>query len=86
MAYKRFLSLAACLFMLAFPAFSIPEPSTAHIKVITVNEGLPDNSVNDLVEDDYGFIWIGTWNGLARFDGKYVTTYRHPREKNHNPL
>lgn len=86
MAYKRILSLAACLFMLAFPAFSIPEPSTAHIKVITVNEGLPDNSVNDLVEDDYGFIWIGTWNGLARFDGKYVTTYRHPREKDHNPL
>ena len=54
--------------------------------MITVNDGLPDNSVNDLVEDDYGFIWIGTWNGLARFDGKYVTTYRHPREKDHNPL
>ncbi|MDE6099131.1 MAG: hypothetical protein K2G24_09610 [Muribaculaceae bacterium] len=45
--------------------------------MLTTNEGLPDNSVNDIVEDHFGFIWIATWNGLARFDGKYVTSYRH---------
>lgn len=58
-------------------SYSMVDPRTAHIKVINVTDGLPDNSINDIVEDEYGFIWIATWNGLARFDGKYITSYRH---------
>lgn len=69
-----------------FRLMSIPEPSTAHIKVLTVNEGLPDNSVNDITEDKNGFIWIATWNGLARFDGRTVTPFRHPHEETNNYL
>lgn len=72
--------------MAILQGFAIPDPSTAHIKVISVNEGLPDNSINDIVEDDYGFIWIATWNGLARYDGKYVTSYRHPQDQNSSQL
>lgn len=77
MTQKRILSILIFVFLLTGGASAIPQPSTAHIKVLTMNEGLPDNSVNDLAEDKYGFIWIATWNGLARYDGKYVTTYRH---------
>ena len=77
MTQKRILSILIFVFLLTGGASAIPQPSTAHIKVLTINDGLPDNSVNDLAEDKYGFIWIATWNGLARYDGKYVTTYRH---------
>lgn len=70
----------ALLGMTIYALHALPDPSTTHIKVISVNEGLPDNSVNDLVEDSYGFIWIATWNGVARFDGKSVITYRHPKK------
>ena len=76
----------ALLGMTIYALHALPDPSTTHIKVISVNEGLPDNSVNNLVEDSYGFIWIATWNGLARFDGKSVITYRHPKNENPNFL
>ena len=52
-------------------------PATTYFKVFDMSAGLPDNSVNDIVEDDYGFLWVATWNGLARFDGKNVVHYRH---------
>lgn len=31
--------------------------------------GLPQNSVKDIVQDKYGFIWLSTENGLAKYDG-----------------
>jgi putative response regulator receiver domain protein len=77
MAKKRIAYLIAAICLAVFRAYPITDPSTAHVKVISVNDGLPDNSINDLVEDEYGFIWIATWNGLARFDGKYIVSYRH---------
>jgi ligand-binding sensor domain-containing protein/signal transduction histidine kinase len=35
----------------------------------TTADGLPQNSVNSILEDHKGFIWLSTSNGLARFDG-----------------
>ena len=35
----------------------------------TVNDGLPRNMVTRFVQDNYGYGWVGTRNGLARFDG-----------------
>src|SRR5450432_2907959 len=32
-------------------------------------QGLPQNSVNALLQDHDGYIWTGTYGGLARFDG-----------------
>ncbi|MEM9103186.1 MAG: diguanylate cyclase [Pseudomonadota bacterium] len=34
-----------------------------------VEDGLPQSTVSDLVQDHRGFIWLATPNGLARFDG-----------------
>ena len=39
--------------------------------------GLPQNSVNCMVEDKHGFLWLGTQGGLSRFDGyEFVNYYR----------
>ena len=38
---------------------------------------MPSNSVSALHQDSLGFIWIGTGNGLARFDGYDFLTYRN---------
>lgn len=35
------------------------------IKVLTINDGLPSNSVRDIVEDKHGNIWIGTSSGVV---------------------
>jgi ligand-binding sensor domain-containing protein/anti-sigma regulatory factor (Ser/Thr protein kinase) len=38
--------------------------------------GLPHNAVNALLQTRDGYLWIGTSNGLARFDGVRFTTFR----------
>jgi len=32
-------------------------------------DGLPQNSVTSIVQSANGYLWLGTWGGLARFDG-----------------
>lgn len=41
----------------------------------TVNEGLPSNHIYDITQDNNGFLWIATDNGIAHFDGKYFYNY-----------
>jgi len=33
-------------------------------------DGLPHNGINALSQTDDGYLWIGTWEGLARFNGR----------------
>nr|WP_299074475.1 two-component regulator propeller domain-containing protein [uncultured Allomuricauda sp.] len=41
-------------------------------------EGIPFNkTVNVLLEDSIGFLWIGTDNGLYRYDGHDLVAYRY---------
>src|SRR3569623_1151943 len=42
--------------------------SAAH--VFTARDGLPQNAVMALARDGVGFLWVGTEQGLARFDGE----------------
>ena len=41
----------------------------------TVKDGLPTNYVYGVVEDDDGYIWVYTENGIAKFDGYEFKTY-----------
>lgn len=36
---------------------------------ITVEQGLPSNNINDILQDSHGYIWMATDNGLCRYDG-----------------
>lgn len=40
-------------------------------------EGLPQVSVNAIVQDELGFMWFGTQEGLTRFDGYDFQTFKH---------
>lgn len=40
----------------------------------TINDGLPDNTINTIYKDSKGFLWIGTNAGAARFDGNIFET------------
>lgn len=41
-----------------------------HSEHYTDEDGLPQNSVYSIAEDELGFIWLATERGLVRFDGK----------------
>lgn len=43
-------------------------------RIVSVNDGLPSNNVQQLAGDRYGQLWIGTDQGLLRYDGKQRTS------------
>ncbi len=44
---------------------------------LNIENGLPSNEVKGILKDNDGFVWIGTTNGLCRFDGSEILTLRH---------
>ena len=48
-----------------------------NIRLHSSEDGLPNSKINQVYQDDRGFIWIGTENGAAYFDGMRFTTFHH---------
>ena len=42
----------------------------------STDDGLASNAIAGIYQDDYGFIWMATWNGLSRFDGFNFYNYK----------
>jgi len=42
---------------------------------ITMDDGLPSNTIRDIYKDSRGYVWIGTEAGLAKYDGTKFKTY-----------
>ena len=64
---------------ISFPAYGQeaagPEERVL-FKHFTVEDGLPQEDVHALFEDSLGFLWIGTEDGLSRYDGHGFRTFR----------
>ena len=52
-------------------------PDDLVVERIGVKQGLSQGMINDVYQDKQGFMWIGTKDGLNRYDGYQITTYRH---------
>src|SRR5262249_28246796 len=59
--------------LLSAPAVVLAEQLP--IRHYGVYEGLPHSTVRCIFQDSRGYLWIGTADGLARFDGYKFTTY-----------
>jgi signal transduction histidine kinase/ligand-binding sensor domain-containing protein len=55
---------------------------------ISVKHGLSHSTVNCILQDNYGFMWFGTDDGLNKYDGHSFTVYKHdpddPYSLSHN--
>jgi diguanylate cyclase (GGDEF)-like protein len=82
------LALDLGLFAAVAPAAAAPMPegdwalgaAQLRFTTLTVNDGLPQDSVRALLQDRAGFLWIGTQDGLARYDGRATDVFRHRRD------
>jgi len=66
----RVIALLAIVSSLAAPAIA-----QYHVDSWTSENGLPQNSVNDIVQTRDGYLWVATHGGLVRFDGVRFTVY-----------
>lgn len=55
--------------------FKIEGNSQFVFKSLTVNDGLSQHDVSIILQDSYGYIWIGTYDGLNRFDGYNIENF-----------
>ena len=45
--------------------------------VWTSNQGLPSDNITSVLQDNKGYIWIGTFNGLVKFEGIKFKVFSH---------
>jgi signal transduction histidine kinase/ligand-binding sensor domain-containing protein len=67
-------------FVAATTALAAPPqyvPALTGFRRLDTGQGLSQASVRALVQDRHGFVWIGTQDGLNRFDGNEFRVYRH---------
>ncbi|TKG93386.1 hybrid sensor histidine kinase/response regulator [Puteibacter caeruleilacunae] len=57
--------------------------SLLKFRTLTVENGLPNNTVNHIANDSLGFIWISSPGGLTRFDGHSFKNFKAPFRFDH---
>ncbi|NVK48577.1 MAG: hypothetical protein HWE09_02335, partial [Cyclobacteriaceae bacterium] len=81
-------STVLLLFMGCCTFFEIHAQTNSPVfRNITPDDGLPVTTVTDVTQDTFGYIWIGSWDGVYRYDGntfekksdkgRYVTVDKH---------
>lgn len=68
---------AVLLLVLSFStATAWGQPDAPHFERFGVREGLSNEHVLSIAQDSLGFLWVGTRDGLSRYDGHGFRTYR----------
>lgn len=68
-----FISACQMIFTIDLPA----QPTDIHFERFSIDDGLSKNSVTCIFQDSPEFMWMGTFNGLNRYDGYRFTIFRH---------
>lgn len=67
----------AVLFIVGGLGASASTAGTYYFRKLDTNNGLSQNCVNVILQDRSGFIWLGTRDGLNRYDGNSFRTFRN---------
>ncbi len=73
------------LFLIFFSTtiFSFAQNSDYNFVRFSINEGLSHDNVYAIDQDNKGYLWIGTGDGLNQYDGfKFTKYYHHPNNTN----
>jgi len=79
-----FISLLFVTILFSSSVFSFDGKPSVRFKHLTIEDGLPQNSVQATLQDSTGFLWIGTQEGLVRYDGYNLKVFKHEPNNNHS--
>lgn len=72
---KWFFFLAALLSAVVRAEIKLPIAPDDPFRVYSIADGLTQNSVTAITQDADGFLWVGTFGGLNRFDGRNFKSF-----------
>ena len=75
---KSFLQIF--FFSFLFSSLIYSQTRQLRFEHLTIEDGLPENSGVAIYQDHLGFIWIGTYAGLVKYDGYQLVHYRSNQE------
>jgi signal transduction histidine kinase/ligand-binding sensor domain-containing protein len=70
----------ALLILLFGPAFTTPvfaQTGSIRFENISTEQGLSQSAIHAILQDDQGFLWFGTEEGLDKYDGYQFTVYKN---------
>ena len=67
-----------------WPTGSVRAQQRLHFDHLTLNDGLSQNNIRDMLQDKKGFMWFATQDGLNRYDGYRFTVYRNEPNNKHS--
>jgi signal transduction histidine kinase/ligand-binding sensor domain-containing protein/DNA-binding response OmpR family regulator len=54
----------------------------SQLNEISETEGLSQNTIKSIIQDSNGFIWVGTYNGINKYDGYSMVHYNFSNDVN----
>ncbi|GHV58013.1 hybrid sensor histidine kinase/response regulator [Bacteroidia bacterium] len=79
---QRNIKISIFLTFLIFPCLVYSQP-TFEFSQLTIKDGLSNGSITCFLQDKKGFIWIGTADGLNKYDSYQISVYKHnPQQAN----
>ncbi|MDN3652955.1 EAL domain-containing protein [Thalassotalea ponticola] len=76
LSYKQTWTVLFVLFLLFSFSVSASQYSFK-VEQVSHNKGLSQSTIYSITQDDLGHLWLGSRDGLNRYDGYQVTQYRH---------
>lgn len=75
MGYGRW--LLAVMLLLVSVGLAAKVPEVPRFRVLGVAQGLPSTTITAIARDRKGYLWVATWDGVARYDGVNFHVWRH---------
>lgn len=66
-----------------FPSILSAQPKNWNIRYYSTEDGLSSNHISSIIKDSNGIIWVGSDNGLNRFDGYSFSQLRYTSGQKH---
>ena len=83
---RYFFLLLKCIqlpFLVSLPVIACTQqPLFTNQQRFGVEEGLPQSFISGITQDEDGFIWLGTLDGLSRYDGRQFKSFHYSPEDN----
>lgn len=75
--FSTFLVVNISIFIFTWVPFAFSQNEQLQFEHLSIDEGLSSSIVTNITQDSRGFMWIGTNNGLNRYDGYGFKVYKN---------